>query len=733
MLPDVCEDLLTAEQRVKAEANAYAALRELNAMTRACGTDAAPIRIGGEEDPYFGLLFDSSTDGKPFDKVRIFRRIPGVRVITLFAEQLADTAVVLCTEESDTNRNETDAIYGGVSLLRTVYSAESIEKYIVLRTLSEKVGEEWGRLYDVAEREALRMRKEDAERSKEGEISADLYVRAVLSAVGLLNGNGESDATLLGRTFEDPHDDFTPAMRVPDGLADQVKEMIDAEFLDENLETVEKFLTESEKRSREWKRDRANMTFRSGQRRAQLLKDAQTCGEAVRAFYRSAFGKLTGEEDAFRKRIGQLLDLNAPEGDMPRVGEQLLRVNGEYVHPVLALVRLCSFYRAVEELVTPKTARQAIFARMLSGKTVPDAMLAADAEVGMDCRYSDGGSERFLNAIDGVKASVGGARNDERLFAYDLEIVLNRLCSSFRFARGAVLLEELGKRILSYRTFLTELILEGKELAIEVATARSSYTGDNGTTFFVGGSTAQKDAAYKEYHTYLKRKGMASPYLCRQDGGLGKSAYTVIFENSEADSYGIGSTIADALALLKAQCTESGFFDAALDRNVIDVLLSEEDVGLALRKSFLARIRPLLYRIPDGPDVHLLHRAVSTNTVLTVPVEAEAYASEHPDAFEKAQGARAMEKLLFRAGEYEGKVRFSGTLQKSQLTVCREISGLRLDYLEILSESSADSGYYKSYRKALAMCDSQATELWNPHLVRGFAEALPYIDPDYRD
>lgn len=734
-LPDVCEELLTAEQRVKAEANAYAALRELNAMN-ASGSreDSAPIRIGGEEDPYLGLLFDSelpeyeTAEGKPFGRVYLFRRVPGIRRVALHTELIADTVRTLCTEESDWKLNETDAIYGGVSLLRTVYSAESIERYIALRTLSSKADGEWTRLYEAAEREVRRMRAEVSARSKNNEESPAPYVDAVLSAAGMLNGNGESDCVLLARRFEDPKEDLTPAQRVPEGLSERIVERIDADFYDENAEALERFLADADANARTWKKERANMTFPSGKRRAQLQKDAERCGEQLKAYYKNGFEHLTNADAEFRARVAELLDPNASANGETSVGAMLLKPDGQYVHPVLALVRLCAFYRELEALVTPRTARQRLLFGTLSGKQIPEAMLRMDSEIRMDCKYADGGEERFIHLIEGVRNVAGGARNDEKLFAYDLEIALARIRDAFRFARGAVLLEELLCLITAYWSYLTELSSEGKELEIEVEAALGSYTGDNGITLCVGASAAQKKAAFEAYRAYLKEKELFAPYLFSQDALLGRCAYAAVSAGN-----GTGDSLEAALQLLLNQCRESGYFGERLTRNVVDVLLTESNPELALRKSLLARIPPLLYRIPEGPDAHLLHKSVVTHTTVILPAEAETYTAEHPELFDGATGVRAADKLLFRAGEYDGRARFSAGLPASCLTVLREITGMRLHYLEMLCEGSDEPTYYRSYQKALAMREAQTTELWNPHLLRGFCEGLPYIDPAMRD
>ena len=81
--PELYTDLLSAEQSIKAHANAYAALRELHTVhetaflsdTAASAPTAMRFKLGSAEDGVLGLLFDAedirfrTPDALPFSAV----------------------------------------------------------------------------------------------------------------------------------------------------------------------------------------------------------------------------------------------------------------------------------------------------------------------------------------------------------------------------------------------------------------------------------------------------------------------------------------------------------------------------------------------------------------------------------------------------------------------------------------------------------------------------------------
>lgn len=80
-LPGALPFMGTEVQKTKSEGNAYAALRELNAVVTGIGKDAG-ITIGTAKDPIFGALYPMKTDayagGRLFNRVYLAGKTPGI-------------------------------------------------------------------------------------------------------------------------------------------------------------------------------------------------------------------------------------------------------------------------------------------------------------------------------------------------------------------------------------------------------------------------------------------------------------------------------------------------------------------------------------------------------------------------------------------------------------------------------------------------------------------------------
>lgn len=739
VFPDVYEDLLTAEQRVKAQANAYAALRELHAidLTGETGSEDPAFSIGAEDDPYLGLLFDTSRPEfadrakKPFGRVYLFRRIPGVRQTGLYPELIAETVELLASgllgeperpsgRSSELKSNE--AIYAGVTLSKTVYPAESIVSYIALRTALEKVDGELTLLSRAVDRDRKRCRRESVENGTELDDTAAVYVDAILRFADDLVGESESDSAVLGRTFEHPEDDTAPLTRLPEEYAEQVLKTVDGEFRNGGAREIEAFLREQDDLEARIETEKIRLTKRSRPQRDEFESNAEVFGEWITSYYRDGMIHLKNEADAARERFRAGLD-PATGG----IASDLLKDEGTFVHPVLALVRLVALYREINEALAPLRTFYGDPAHPMDTADIPAWVLQADSHVYLSCRYARQGGDRFSRLISGEKRITGGAVNDERLFAFDLRTVYDRIRESFRLSRAELLLEVLGERILAYYGFLRALESELRELPSDVEGALRGYTGDNALVYYVGTSAEQKRAAYDAYGAFLADRGLKFPYLRKEDAELGEFVASHLGE-SDAPHALVGC-IADSV---RTRCRESGFYGEVLDRNVLEVLTSEEKPDLALRKAFLPRSISLRYTVPREGQMHLALRAIGKSTAAMLPKEAEEYIAERPERFDGRAGERAILGLFSGAGD-EGNltVSFCEGLPKDTLQMLRETSALKLSYIEAVNERSEEPLYYRSYRKALMMREQQLTDLWDPHLVRGLSEEgrLPYVAP----
>ena len=162
--PDIYADSQIPENRVKIYANAYAILRELNAINLVAndynsesnrtteGQKKAPVklRIGHPDEPTVGVLFDAedhkywTPDAAPFKQVYILDKIPGVHSIRAHEIVLANSLYsILCTDigasfDSEASNhvslhsqnNGSNAIYAGISTAQLCFPADSVRNYL---------------------------------------------------------------------------------------------------------------------------------------------------------------------------------------------------------------------------------------------------------------------------------------------------------------------------------------------------------------------------------------------------------------------------------------------------------------------------------------------------------------------------------------------------------------------------------------------------------------------------
>ena len=192
-LPDIYSDVLNADNRVKVYANAYAILRELNAINQvAYGYNRevedynsnshhmkkSPIKLKignekakSEKNQKVGLLFDASDRdfwtpaARPFDQVFVLDRVPGIHSVHAHDIILADSLyTVLCTnigaemnsalsnQATLINQNNgTNAIYAGISTARLRFPLESILDYVAHEKTLRVCNEEWLALHKATE------------------------------------------------------------------------------------------------------------------------------------------------------------------------------------------------------------------------------------------------------------------------------------------------------------------------------------------------------------------------------------------------------------------------------------------------------------------------------------------------------------------------------------------------------------------------------------------------------
>ncbi len=729
-LPDICEELLTPEQRIKARANAYASMRELNAMNRIAIGDTAvgTLRIGHSDDPYFGLLYDSSDatfqtpENKPFSQVYLFRHVPGVRSVALHVDLLADAARSLCMEESFQPSLTTDAVYGGFSLSKAIYPLDSIVTYIARRQVYDIASADWMHLYQKASKELTRLRSSV---SASEQVYQDI-VSAVLYAADSSDTAANGPCALLGRKpdhFDADSDDHNE----DDGYAARLFAAIDDEFTTSGSIAIDGILAADQQIDR---KKAKNRFFGKKERRRKLLGKISSVGGYLQEYYQNALLRLDGGKDAFIASLQDPLSaLSLPEN--------LLKKEGVPLHPVYALVRLCAFYRVLDSEIEPIRSRNLRGKRELTAGAIPTWALAADTRIHMECKYDIGSSDRFALALGGNVSHVGGQPADDMLFCHDLKVSYARIRDVLRTHRIETALEVLGERITAYYEFFKAMTASLADLSADLEIALNHKVGTAGSAYYVGASQGEKRFLYDAYQKSLKESGALATAVTELDNDFSKGAFAILTQPFPNAEDAIRQLLSKLEIARRQACVDGTFYQTVLDKNILEVLLSQngqngaDDADLALHKAFLARIMPLRYTLPDSVDGYLAARSIQTRVTAILPKRAEAYIQENLGQFGARTATAAVDQLLLHAGEYEGTTRFSDFLPANELQMQRETMGLQLSFIDVFHEHSEDPLYYKAYQKALMMKEEQFTELWDPHLIPAFSEAgaLPPIAP----
>ena len=211
--PDIYAASQTESNKVKIYANAYAILRELNAINlvarghnRDCNKEKKPLikfRIGSKNEPNVGLLFDAEDprfwrpEAAPFRQVYILDKVPGVHSVRSHEIILANSLYsTLCTgigqeldselsnHENQVNQsNGSNAIYAGISSAQVTFPLPAVVDYLAHEKALEACRGEWLKLHDETEdkiREDEREHRENRQRFslKEGEY-AERYLNSL--------------------------------------------------------------------------------------------------------------------------------------------------------------------------------------------------------------------------------------------------------------------------------------------------------------------------------------------------------------------------------------------------------------------------------------------------------------------------------------------------------------------------------------------------------------------------
>ena len=574
-LPDIYADSQTPENRIKVYSNAYAILRELNAINLVArnynaGTSVhkkTPIRfrIGDPNEPSVGLLFDASDkqfwtpEAAPFSQVFLLDRIPGLNSVTAHNIVIANSLyTILCTDigsafDSEFSNHEllrsqsngSNAIYAGISTSQIRFPKESVLDYLAHKKTLDSCNNEWLILHRAVESE-IREREQQAKACKRRYVMKDdEYARIVLSELEKLeDGNNDEIISILERCvyrYNKEGKKITPDVATV--YATKIDEYISKKIT--SIDDVTKKIDEntSDIAPQKGKGDKTAFTGAAAEIRGILLKYYQECIEDIK--------RMSGST------ADAILSLDTKKAEFVSkdrsVLEALLKKDGKYIHPVAAVIQLCQLRKAISESKKQAAAEEWADLTKRSVKNIPSPLLqlSADDALGNGAKpvskgksaYLDIGEERFalVSTEDGEDEYLSKARTDMKADAEFLKndalAILDKIYrgaqAQIRFRVYKALERDIDILIGKYRSFFNRFEKEKDELKELTKTAYLRDMGNVDSVINVYSSKEDKDAIYK---IIVDEAGpITDEEIIGTDDIVGKGVYESVFNAAAAE------------------------------------------------------------------------------------------------------------------------------------------------------------------------------------------------------
>ncbi|MBQ9747725.1 MAG: hypothetical protein IJV98_02970 [Clostridia bacterium] len=551
--PDIYADAQTPDNRVKIFSNAYAILRELNAINLVAHghndpkkKPASPINMTiGSKDSPTGILFDAqdprywTPEAAPFQKIFLLDKIPQLRSIVSHDIMLANALyTILCTEIGTSfdsehsnhailtaSNNGYNAIYAGIATAALTYPTESILDYVAHRKAEEASQGEWLKLYNDTEAridEEMERYKEarrvyilnDGDYAEKFNASVQAETQTPTSEIpeilrrcteeeGTANTEGNTEDNNTGTTgtagiLVERQNRVEPYVK---SLISQIERRIpDAKILDSSFQRHIKKIPVPKKFAKAADRAQARDTLitQAGSCHTELLLYYNNCLEAIR-------NSTTSLSDAILP-----LDSRKPNpcaNESLSLVHNILTIKGSYIHPIAAMAQLCRIRSELAKNLSSKKVEE--WKDLLIGKAsvLPATLISQTNKNGSkNSAYSTLGKKRFADIVNPetnkkYKKGKTDISEDSLLLAADAKATAFLIQS--RAKRQLVtrvlknVIEHLDMLIKQYRTFFGRFARAREDLIERTKEALRINSGTVGSIINLSSTEKDKLAAYK--------------------------------------------------------------------------------------------------------------------------------------------------------------------------------------------------------------------------------------------
>ncbi len=384
--PDIVAHQYAADEQMRFHANAYAFLRELNAINlvahgynrTAENEGKAPVRfrLGNPEEPLAGLLFDSEDErfwdpsAAPIQKVFVVDKLPGVHSVEAHDGVIADTLyTILCTDVGTSNDSEfsnhvmlnaqkggSNAIYAVISTSQVQFPTESILTYLAYEKVRESCKDTWLTLHE----HVKQLIKEKNIRDRENGVCVCAtptpleYATLYTAAYTAETKDPQSQIPTIAERGMMQSEESAP--EIPDSarlyfhaLLDAIERRISCTQpqgteslpVTQNPSALKDFAEMLRYRRESAKKRPAHTESGKHSARLDVLDFASKARNALLSVFRNGISTIRSTYRGIADSVLSLMDTDPPSLSAISVTEHLLKHDGKYVHPVAAMVRLC--------------------------------------------------------------------------------------------------------------------------------------------------------------------------------------------------------------------------------------------------------------------------------------------------------------------------------------------------------------------------------------------------------
>lgn len=666
--PDALPSATESSQEVKEKANAYAALRELNAA-----------------------MMQNSTD-TPFERVYLMDKKPGVVGAELYASLVAQVLDVLCTQDALIKEQKQTTPYVAISLSELHYPLERLSEYVVTRTLLEQNAPSLALLSSSAQKASRLASAGDTSFARcmldalteHQEVTQQLFPLLDWTEDGRFLWEGQKGEQMLSRMAEECHSE------------------VDTEEWTPLLQECKEQLQELRLKPRLLERAKAKQV-----KRKMLYHHVLAIGDLYQKISDSC-------AETFAQKIVSLTEKMSVAHLFGTLG--LAQSGGDET-----LLRLCVLRTDVERLLQNYRVRRPAngesteqYAKGIAESFYLPGRAGSIFKKGEYVFSMLGEASYELGEADPEKDRVNVLKQLSLGAAPVLE-KWEELCAG---AVLAVLAKQLDEVIAGYACLLSQADKKAEQQRAHIAELLA-VQADKGA---LGAEKERKEQAYRLY-----RQERSDAMAGRSDVADAAAVWQAAVSAADAITWRrLYEDMYDrALAKLTAELHKSETYLALKKQPLLGLIEGErpKDDKLSVLSTLLEGAVPLLPLRAGMPG--------KRKTVLLVDTASMELAQAKAEAAEEGSGRDHMVTLLTRAGCMEAELAVSDTLPERCWRAVGLTYDFSLADVTTVSEFGEDASWYSAALKALHNSEKYRTAMWYPYLSISCSSAavLPFIDP----